>query len=397
MTIGEKNMEGVQNVGHENANNASPVVPPQATMNEMFDDFMTQIYNDNDILPLGDDVFEGLLQSYESIPLDDVLLGVLKEMEEGELREVVADIPSRSVTKDTTSTMQFASNSPEKGNVSISPRLNASTPITVEEELGGNMGVVNPILTSQNCSNSSLSFPQNNPNAWNHPSGMNNTTVGLGSIDQQNPTGVYSSFGNLMFPNTTGNSLNQFQPPSFPMLPCGSSSSSIHQSFPRTLQFQSVGITARGTPSMKHRFNQGLVSPHPPSFKDFDSFVSAWEGCLIGKIYSNRESLNVAKAVRKPTSPVTLVGDWRSTLQIVYFLPTKTVNYTLKICGGAIDYVFFHITEFNNLDLYDHLEKKDLCAKVELPSEIIILSTTESKYHFLGTIIPRDTIFIQPL
>ncbi|ESW25712.1 hypothetical protein PHAVU_003G059200 [Phaseolus vulgaris] len=364
MTIGEKSMEGVQNVGHENANNASPVAPPQATTDEMFDDFMTQICNDNDILPLGDDVFEGLLQSYESIPLDDVLLGVLKEMEEGELREVVADIPSHSGTKDTTSTMQFASNSSEIGNVSFSPRLNASTSITVEEELGGNMGVVNPILTSENCSNSRFSFPQNNPNAWNHPS---------------------------------GNSLNQFQPPSFPMLPCGSGSSSIHQPFPRTIQFQSVGITARGTPSMKHRFNQRLVSPHPPSFRDFDSFVCAWEGCLIGKIYSNRESLNVAKAVRKPTSPVTLVADWRSTLQIVYFLPTKTVNYTLKICGGAIDYVFFHITEFNNLDLYDHLEKKDLCAKVELPSEIIILSTTESKYHFLGTIIPRDTVFIQPL
>jgi len=32
------------------------------------------------------------------------------------------------------------------------------------------------------------------------------------------------------------------------------------------------------------------------------------------------------------------------------------------------------------------------CAKVELPSEIIILSTTESKYHFLGTIIPRVSV-----
>ncbi|KAK7348653.1 hypothetical protein VNO80_23247 [Phaseolus coccineus] len=104
------------------------------------------------------------------------------------------------------------------GNVSISPRLNASTPITVEEELGGNMGIVNLILTSENCSNSSFSFPQNNPNAWSHPSGMNNTIVGLGSIDQQNLAGVDASFGNLMFPDTTRNSLNQFQPPSFPML-----------------------------------------------------------------------------------------------------------------------------------------------------------------------------------
>ncbi|XP_047179350.1 uncharacterized protein LOC124847175 [Vigna umbellata] len=243
----------------------------------MFDDFLQQLCNEDDIFPLGEDVFDGLLQpNNESNPLDDVLLGVLKEMEEGELREMVADTPSHSVTKDATPTVPFA---------------------------------------SENCSNSSFSFPQSNPNAWNQPSGMNNTTVG---------------FGNMMFPDTAGNSMNQFQSPSFPMLTCGSSSSSIHQPFPKPLQFQAIGITIRGTPAMKHRFNQGLVSPPPPSLTDFHSFVCAWQGCLIGKIYSNRESLNVAKAVRKPTSPVTLAADWRSTLRIVSFLPTKTVNYTLK-------------------------------------------------------------------
>ncbi|XP_014506242.2 mediator of RNA polymerase II transcription subunit 25 [Vigna radiata var. radiata] len=368
MTIGEKTREGVQNAGHENANTESPVVPPEATADEMFDDFLKQLWNEDDILPLGDDVFDGLLQANDSNPLDDVLLEVLKEMEEGELREVVADTPSQSVTKDATSTVPFATNSSETGNV--------------EDELGGKMGVVNPIPPSENCSNSSFSFPQSNPNAWNQPSGMNNTTVG---------------FGNLIFPDTAENSLNQFQSPSFPMLTCGSSSSSIHQPFPKPLQFQAIGITIRGTPAMKHRCNQGLVSPPPPSLTDFHSFVCAWQGCLIGKVYSNRESLNVAKAVRKPTSPVTLAADWRSTLRIVCFLPTKTVNYTLKICGGAIDYVFFHITEFNNLDVYEHLSKKKVCAKVELPSETIILSATESKYHFLGTIIPRDIVFIQPV
>jgi len=242
----------------------------------MFDDFLTQLWGDNDILQTGDDVFDGLLQPNGSIPLDDVLLGVLREMEEEELREEVPHIPSHSVTNATTSTMQFASNSSEIGNVSISPRLvvsNASTSITV----GGNMGVVNPILTSENCSSSSFSFPQTNPNVWNQPSGMNNTPVGLGSMNQQNFPGVDASFGNLMFPNTTGNSLNPFQSPSFPMPPCGSSSSSFHQPFQKPLQFQAIGISARGTPAMNHRFNQGFVSPPPPSLRDFDSFVCAWE------------------------------------------------------------------------------------------------------------------------
>jgi len=203
----------------ENANNESPAVPPEATADEMFDDFLKQLCNDDDGLPLENDVFDGLLQPYERNTLDDVLLGVLKEMEEGERREMVADTPSHSVRKD-------------------------ATP-TVEDEVGGNMGAVNPILTSENCS-----------------SGMNNTTVG---------------FSNLIFSDTTGNSVNQFQSPSFPMLTCGGSSSSIHQPFPKPLQFQAIGITIRGTAAMKHRFNQGLLSPPPPSLADFHAFVCAWE------------------------------------------------------------------------------------------------------------------------
>jgi len=46
------------------------------------------------------------------------------------------------------------------------------------------------------------------------------------------------------------------------------------------------------------------------------------------------------------------------------------ITFKLRICGGAIDYVFFHITEFNNLDLYDHLEKKDLVSHIGIDSDV---------------------------
>ncbi|XP_029130238.1 mediator of RNA polymerase II transcription subunit 25-like [Cajanus cajan] len=126
-------------------------------------------------------------------------------------------------------------------------------------------------------------------------------------------------------------------------------------------------------------------------------YVKAWEGCLVGRVHSYRACLNQARVMAKPTSPSSLTSTWSSRLEITIFIPIKAVNYTLRIIGGPIDYVFFHITQFNNFDVYDHLMSKSLCAKIELPSHIIILSTTESKHHFLGIIFPRDTIFVEPV
>ncbi|WVZ24279.1 hypothetical protein V8G54_002823, partial [Vigna mungo] len=386
MAMREQALEGVQN----DESVGTLIIEEQTTWDEMYNNFMADLCNENDIMPLTDESFESLFEIDDPILLDYFSSEVLKEVKEG---EVATDTPAHNVSKATSSMIQLTPNSTERANISISPSDHTSTPTgegpskVLAQELGGNMGVANPILTSRNCSNSTLLFPQNNPNmwvaksdSWNHPSAR------LGTMD---PPGVNASFRNPMFPNITGSSITSFQSPRFPVLPYGGSSSNIHQQRPRSLPSQIIGMNAPGASAMVHRFNNhGLFWPRPPSLSDFDTMVCAWKGCLVGKVFSYRESLNAAKAVRKPTSPVTLAADWSSRLQIVHFLPIRIVNYTMKTCGGPIDYVLFHITKFNNLDLYEHMKSEKLCAKIELYSQAIILSTTESKYHFLGTVFP---------
>ncbi|KAK7348646.1 hypothetical protein VNO80_23240 [Phaseolus coccineus] len=284
MAIGEQATEGVPN-RHDSVGTLSPVIQQQATMDEMYDDFMAELCSDNDILPLTDDTFKSLFQLDEPI-LEYFSSEVFKELEE----EVPTDIPAHNVTKDTTSIIQLTPSSSERVKISISSGVvlsNASTPTgegpskVVAQEPGANMGVVNPILTSRNCSHSSFSLPQINqnlwiagPNAWNHPNGVNSTTVRLGTMD---PPGVDVSFGNPMFPNLPGNSITQFQSPSFPVLPYGSSSSSssnIHQQFPRSLPLQMIGSNAPGISAMMHRFSRGPFWPRPPSLRDFDSMIT---------------------------------------------------------------------------------------------------------------------------
>ncbi|CAJ1939288.1 unnamed protein product [Sphenostylis stenocarpa] len=290
MAIGKKTMEGVQNDRHNSGGTLTPVIQQEATTDEMYDDFMAELCNDNDILPLADDTFRSLFQLDEPFPLDHFSLEVL---EKGESGQVPIDIPAHNnVTKDTTSIIQVTPYSSERVNISISPRIVVSNPSTfiregppkeLAQEQEANMGVANSSLISRNCPNSSLSLPQNNPNlwvagpnAWNHPSVMNSTAVGLGTNDPQVPQRVDASFGNTIFPYITGNSITQFQSPSFPVLPYGSSSN-IYQQFQRSLPLQMIGNNARGTSAMVHRFNHGLFWPRPPSLRDFDSFVRAWK------------------------------------------------------------------------------------------------------------------------
>lgn len=239
----------------------SQVIEEQTTWDEMYDDFMADLCNENDILPLTDETFESLFQ------IDDPILSDYFSSEV--LEEVATDTtPAHNVSKATSSMIQLTPNSSERANISISPSDHTSTPT------GGN-----PILTTRNCSNSTLLLPQNNTNSWvaksdswNHPSAR------LGSMD---PPGINASFRNPMFPrpNITGSPITRFQSPTFPVLPYAGSSSNIHQQRPRSLPLQMTGMNApAGASAMVHRFNNhGLFWPRPPSLSDFDTMVCAWK------------------------------------------------------------------------------------------------------------------------
>lgn len=40
------------------------------------------------------------------------------------------------------------------------------------------------------------------------------------------------------------------------------------------------------------------------------------------------------------------------------------ITFEFRIFGGPIDYVFFHIIKFNNLDLYDYMMSTNLVSHI---------------------------------
>ncbi|KAE9604719.1 hypothetical protein Lalb_Chr11g0074751 [Lupinus albus] len=62
-----------------------------------------------------------------------------------------------------------------------------------------------------------------------------------------------------------------------------------------------------------------------------------------------------------------------------------------------VDYALFHILQYTNRDLYNYLVRTNMCAKIILPSQTLILFPTESEFWYLGMIFPGATIFVEQM
>ncbi|QCD83083.1 mediator of RNA polymerase II transcription subunit 25 [Vigna unguiculata] len=242
----------------------------------------------------------------------------------GESSQLLRDIVPQTVTRGTPSVGEGSSNG-------------------LPQQLGGNMGVVNPMFSSElNSSNSTLSLPQNNPIFW--------------------PPQTAAPFGDSTFLNTIGNSNTQFGSAARAGLPSAMVPNPLVSPVP-----------------IMSQYNQTQVLPRQPFLPDFKDSIPAWE------------------AWRKKTSPVALTYQWSTTLEIALYLPKKAVMHTMRTYGGLLDDVLFEVTQFDNLDLYHHLISYNLCAKIALPSHTLILSTTENKHCYTASIFPGDAVFVEPL
>jgi len=261
-----------------------PLVASQATTNEMpapsqgcfvpmssYEEIMSILSDDNitfedqpkkkskTSVPTAEeeDSLAYLLQLDQPVSLDE-LLGQEQTLPSntqagGESSQVLRDIAQQSVTRGTTSTFQLTPNPSERMNISVSPGIVVSNACTsslgegssngLPQELGGNMGVLNPIFGSENYLNSGLPpLPQNDPNFWPAESSA------------LYPPQIAASFGDSTFLNTIGNSNPQFDSPSFPMQPYGCANPSLG----------SIGSTSShfGNPLAQFQPANSLLNPY---------------------------------------------------------------------------------------------------------------------------------------
>ncbi|XP_073220737.1 uncharacterized protein [Cicer arietinum] len=275
-------------------------------------------------------------------------------------------------------------------------------------DLTMNKSVLNPIL-KENTSQSTSLAPQQQ--TWYNLRDTKNT-----SIWDSPEFSTRVSNENFTFLNAMGNSSMQLQQNSsisqYPMFSAqfvrGSmenfSRQPMGQNFQGYQYFRNnmapFDCSAYGASAwIRPTTNLTPTYPRPnlyaPTFNDFQDYVHSWEGSIVGKFSSSRLTIIKAKAFRKATTPITLTFRWTSRLEISHFVPQKAVNHTKKF-SQPIDYVLFNVIKYSNVDLYNHLKNKNLCAKIDLNYQSIILSPSERELFFVGAVFPGDTLFIEP-
>lgn len=265
-----------------------------------------------------------------------------------------------------------------------------------------NKSIRNSMLSLENSSNSKFDglLPQQpssslwptEPQALDRQHGlMNNAT--------QISTGA--SYSDDIFSNTMVNSLLQFQPYAlqnqFPVPQIASSRTATRpmENFSEN-QYQSNRMTSFGalnSPTFGTFNHQRKLLP-VPTIDKLRYYVHTWEGFLTGKIHANCAFVIKAKAFRSPKTPLMLTVNWKNKLEILNFIPEKAVSDTKSIYH-PIDYVFFHVAKYNNVDLYKYLKSSKLCGKVDLSFESVIISPTKKENYFLGTVFDRSAVFIE--
>ncbi|KAL9324546.1 hypothetical protein ACSQ67_009403 [Phaseolus vulgaris] len=165
------------------------------------------------------------------------------------------------------------------------------------------------------------------------------------------------------------------------------------------LPFLAAGFDPYGRPIYEP--NGVAIAPVTPQFNPFEfwppkssvlNLVQVWQGSLVAETNRSRKSNHRGKAHVRATSPSTLTMEWSSRLETAFYLPQKALEYTITIFHGPIEYVFFYMLNFNNLDFFEHLTKQNLCARVTLPTQILIISPTENQHYYVGTVFPRVSV-----
>ncbi|KAF3958364.1 hypothetical protein CMV_016722 [Castanea mollissima] len=116
------------------------------------------------------------------------------------------------------------------------------------------------------------------------------------------------------------------------------------------------------------------------------NYVKAWEGDISAKRKDKVIIVSRLKAYRKKSAPEMLTADWPQTLQIVCEIPQRLINKTPY--DGHADYMIFEAS--NDHRVYEQFRKKELCVRIDLPSQTLIFTPTGAPCRFIGTLFPGD-------
>ncbi|KAG6550746.1 hypothetical protein Mapa_007650 [Marchantia paleacea] len=153
------------------------------------------------------------------------------------------------------------------------------------------------------------------------------------------------------------------------------------------------------SPSQVQSLNSNTgTSHHPPATAPAQQslkYTKLWEGILAGQRKGNIVPIPICKleGYRQTSSSETLAADWPPTMQIMRLIPQDYMNQNRDYQRKAELLVFRPLTPH---DFLVQLAEKKLCAVIQLPSQTLLLASTDKPGRMIGMLFPGDMVQIKP-
>ncbi|XP_024364981.1 mediator of RNA polymerase II transcription subunit 25 isoform X2 [Physcomitrium patens] len=135
---------------------------------------------------------------------------------------------------------------------------------------------------------------------------------------------------------------------------------------------------------------QSATPPQQPSGSM--KYTKLWEGILAGQRQQKPVPICKLEGYRQTSSSEKLAADWPPTMQIVRLIAQEYMN-SKEYQGKAELLVFRPLSSHGFLV---QLAEKKLCAVIQLPSQTLLLASTDKPGRMIGMLFPGDMVVFKP-
>lgn len=121
-------------------------------------------------------------------------------------------------------------------------------------------------------------------------------------------------------------------------------------------------------------------------------YTKVWEGLLGGSRQGKPVPICRLEGYRNISSSETIASDWPSSMQIIRLISQDHI--TSKHYQGKADFLIFR--PLNPHGFLIQLAEKKLSAVIQLPTQTLLLSTSDKPGRMIGMLFPGDTVVFKP-
>jgi len=159
----------------------------------------------------------------------------------------------------------------------------------------------------------------------------------------------------------------------------------------KSIQLGLLGLGAGNSPAGNLSLpSTATVAQQPAATQE--KYIKVWEGLLGGSRQGKPVPICRLEGYRNIRSSEIIAADWPSSMQIIRLISQDHI--TSRHYQGKADFLIFR--QLNSHGFLVQLAEKKLSAVIQLPTQTLLLSTSDKPGRMIGMLFPGDTVVFEP-